>query len=409
MKRLFIFLLVLFMIGNLHAQQFRAPEINPFGLVPFPSINDIDFVDLTGDGLFDIVFNSEYSDHFLPNGGSPGNPDFSNASLSQSFFTFDNGQLIGFGGVSYPSSVFTDLDGDGDLDHLFNISSDNPALPAEFLYNLNVVDTLPANFAYFFSDENLGADFNLPLIALSSAEVFAMADLDGDGDEDILGTRIHDTTGVHTFIFYESLYSSGTNNFSGTALEDPFGLISNADGEDSFGIPVFIDPDGDGDQDLLLSLINGDWAYYENIGDRENPMFTAPILNPFGLTALPQIGFPEAIDVNGDGLQDLMVGTGNFVYYFEFDMTSSTKEIRLNSGLHAFPNPVSHQLTLQSGSEDFESIEIISAVGQRMGVFDVERTRDFTLETRQFPPGVYTAKLKLVGLEAYAVVRFVKL
>ena len=121
----FRFLLFLLTVTTMAgAQSFKPVQVNPFGinipLSPF-FINDMQFADLTQDGAFDIIFNdSDQGPFILVNDGVPGIPNFSGVAV-KSFYSFNDNQ-VGEGTFTDPTTHFFDLDGDGDLDILGNIS-----------------------------------------------------------------------------------------------------------------------------------------------------------------------------------------------------------------------------------------------------------------------------------------------
>ncbi len=82
--------------------------------------------------------------------------------------------------------------------------------------------------------------------------------------------------------------------------------------------PVFGDVDGDGDLDLLVGRLAGDFSYFANTGDAINPQFAAALANPFGLGNVGTNSFAPAFgDIDADGDLDVFVGqsTGVFSYF----------------------------------------------------------------------------------------------
>jgi hypothetical protein len=79
--------------------------------------------------------------------------------------------------------------------------------------------------------------------------------------------------------------------------------------------PAFGDLDNDGDQDMLLGNVNGDLIYFQNTGGSPaNFVFTTPAYQGIDVGAN---SMPQLIDVDRDGLTDLLIGerTGVINYY----------------------------------------------------------------------------------------------
>lgn len=202
------------------------------------------------------------------------------------------------GSYIYASLAHVDLDNDGDFDLLTN--------------------QYDGNFRYF---ENTGSSsapvYSAPLLnPFSLADIggyglLTVADLDNDGDTDIL---INQYGSGSRFKFIENIGSSNAPNFA-TEVSDPFGLTSSANVSNMQLIDI------DGDNDLDLCLMDGNFNYFENTGDIYNPSFGPIINNPYPLSHLTYQG--RFVDLDNDGDVDILGLWGSTPYYFENNGTAT--------------------------------------------------------------------------------------
>ncbi|MEC7280042.1 MAG: FG-GAP-like repeat-containing protein, partial [Candidatus Thermoplasmatota archaeon] len=204
--------------------------------------------DMDGDGDLDIVLASTYDDTiaWYENDGAA-DPSWTASDITT---TLDG-----------PWGVYVDdVDGDGDLDVVSAVAYD---------------DTI----AWF---ENDGADdpsWTTSVIATTAnnARNVHVADMDGDGDLDVVATSLDDKT----VSWYEN---DGADDPSWTAAD----IDTNSDG--AFGVYVD-DMDDDGDLDIVIgSAFDDTIAWYENDGAAD-PSWTK-----------------SAIDTSADGARNLHVG-----------------------------------------------------------------------------------------------------
>jgi hypothetical protein len=268
---------------------FATVSTNPFELEVIDFFSTPSFADLDGDGDMDLIRGASSGDFFyFENTGSSSEPAFATASTNP----------FELGDIGYRSApVFVDLDGDGDMDL---ISGENGG-----------------NFFYF---ENTGSA-SAPAFAPASTNPFGLddtgyggsapsfADLDGDGDMDLLNGR-----GYGDFVYFENTGSSSSPVFA-EASTNPFGLSRTGY---SYSTPAFADLDGDGDMDLISGDQYGNFFYFENTGSSSSPAFAVVEANPFGLSGTGYAySAPALADLDGDGDMDLLSGgrEGNFFYF----------------------------------------------------------------------------------------------
>lgn len=194
----------------------------------------------------------------------------------------------------YPS--FADMDGDGDLDLLSN-GYDQVNYGATFVYYENTGTASAPQFAAPVTNP-------FGLVNTVSYNTPTMADIDNDGDPDILTVEDY---GV--IKFFENTGSSQSPQFT-APVTNPFGLAQNPASNDVYYQATFADMDGDGDLDLIIGGIYGSLGYYENTGTPNSPQFAAPVLNPNGmqLPANLLLPKPDFADLDNDGDLDLLAG-----------------------------------------------------------------------------------------------------
>ena len=125
----------------------------------------------------------------------------------------------------------------------------------------------------------------------------ALGDLDGDGLADLVVGQFQDAVA-----WYKNSGKSGAERFvlvDSAVVRLPRG--SNA-------VPELYDIDGDGDRDLFLGDASGRIAFFRNDGSARAPHFTLVSDDYLG-RRVGRRAVPRFVDLNGDGVAELVVGT----------------------------------------------------------------------------------------------------
>lgn len=260
-------------------QALAQPVTQPFTFgisqhdLPAIQHGSADWGDFDADGDLDLLLAGS-------NAGAASTQLFVNRGLEDGVFRFD--ALSGpFHQVLYSSSSFADVDGDGDLDVLVSgsTSADWPYTASTRLYRL----ATDGSVSYL---ENHG----LPDLHSSSS---AWADLDADGDLDVVMTGVTSDDVLTTVVGY--------NNGSGT-FETHTDLLPNV----GYGDVALGDIDGDLDIDVVLSGASAS-GFATRVMRNDGGTFTD------AGTAFPPVAFSSVDlgDHDGDGDLDLVVSGGS--------------------------------------------------------------------------------------------------
>ena len=180
-----------------------------------------------------------------------------------------------FEGVAYSSVAFTDVDNDGDQDLFITGLNDANQWIAK----------LYSNQAGVFSEVS-----GTPFEGVKPGS-FAFADVDNDGDQDLLITGLNDMDQP-----FAKLYS----NLAGTFSEmsgTPFNGVNP-------GAFAFADVDNDGDQDLLITGQNDANQRIAKLYSNQAGVFSEVSGTPFEGVIYGALAFA---DVDNDGDQDLLI------------------------------------------------------------------------------------------------------
>ena len=274
------------------------------GSNPFPFSLDETFgtptlADLDNDGDLDMLSGDEAGNiAYFQNAGSPSAPNFQ--QLTDASNPFDGVNIAD--GKTAPALV--DINGDGAYDVFVGSELGG------FAYYENTGDASnPAFTAMTGADNPLdGAD-----IGNRSAPDFA--DLDGDGDYDMVSGGF-----AGTILYFQNTGSSTSPTLSQqSGAGNPFAAISIG----SLSKPALGDIDADGDYDLVIGNPDGTLLYYENTGSPTAPTFEerTGMDNPLDGFDSGTESSPAIADITSGNGVDVVVGNnaGDYYYYLNAD------------------------------------------------------------------------------------------
>lgn len=357
---------------------------------------------------------------------------------------------------TWRSSMQGDLDGDGDIDILnfqfiYDYGLEEYSCEATFYQNNG--DTENPNFEIAAQPVP-----GLPQITEDYAIIGELADIDGDGDLDILATtyNLSDYTVNNSFI--ENIGSLQAPAFDSVAQHNAFGLPTADDSEfgfisavadidndgdlditgstygyepdilicknigtadspqlsapESLGLPLggaeFIDIsikdiDGDGDLDVLGINFNyystsAEFIFFENSGTQDEANFDEAVLVSDFNTEVEDLVFHEMIDMDADGDLDMIVfDYENRSFYCKNSAISSNNNVSEPISVKVGPNPTYDFIQL-SGDFEAETIRLVDILGQPLLQWN-GNNRQLSLD--QIPSGNYVlqiiSKNQLIG------------
>lgn len=283
--------------------------------------------DKNADGLVDLLFSdlSRTNLIYLENHGSADEA----VITEQSILFPDETEMAEISFMPTPS--FVDLDDDGDEDMIVSPSYFKSENVDVCLVYENIGDT--DSYEFEFQD---GDWLTNEILDLGAGTDPTFVDYNQDGLMDIVvGTTgyFSEEGGYDARIFL--LENTGTSTAPSFELVDDDLLEMTQYGNFSYSYsPEFGDMDSDGDLDVLIGDYEGKLFYGENIAGPGAPlafteltygyMFIDSVDASGTLLSMGKNACPEIVDINQDGLPDLLIGedTGN-INYFENTGTAS--------------------------------------------------------------------------------------
>ncbi len=338
LRRLALSLGLILTVHATNAQSFAPSILDPHGLSANVQDSEFELVDIDGDGDLDMIGRTSFNGYsggggglftFQENSGTPESASFEPVSTPFGIQTIDG--LDEWYSITGNALEIADIDGDGDLDiltvdpYMYGYSYD----PYSYVYEISPL--------MFF--ENTGTT-QAPAFEVGSLNPFGLSlapigelgwvvlsiqlsDFDGDSDLDLLGSASQSSMSGNFQHFFFACENTGTaeSPVYDTPLDGPFGLTAFPDPfeeqetDGAVSSMDFVDLDGDGDQDLMVSAVEiedlygysltTNLRYYKNTGSSSAPDFsTPPLISPFGLEQVNSLAWIQFADIDADGDDD---------------------------------------------------------------------------------------------------------
>ena len=242
-----------------------------------------------------------------------------------------------------------DADNDGKKDLIFTPNATNNEPYPQTANNIHFYKntSTAGNSKYKFVESDF---LSKTMIDLGGRVYPVFTDIDSDSLIDlIVGTGPvvdKDTILPSRIVFFKN---SGSKNVPEFVLADDdflnFSMISKIN-ELNYFTPAFGDMDNDGDMDLLTGNQEGSLIYRENISSSDSGIkFGEPTFNYFDINIF-SFSAPLIIDINNDGINDILVGCGQdyhspLIYYGSvvyFQNQGNNSDPVFDSDPFSFPN-----------------------------------------------------------------------
>ena len=370
-------LILAFCTSAANAQVSFAPPAQPAGWPDTLSTYDYGFVataDIDGDGDVDLFHSGGYDSVFYyQNTGT---------TTSASFGTQVSYPFNMQGSVDeYTFLDFVDIDNDGDQDAFYG-GADSASL---IMYQENIGTAMAPDYGSRQSNPFGIAD------TVNKWVIPSFADLDNDGDFDMM--LIKSAYYDHKFYYIENTGTPSTPNFSGL-VANPFGIIPEASSLGLNADFADLDMDGDLDMMVSgydTSTYNSVFVYYENTGSVSAPSFASPVRDPFGLSTPPTEYMVHRFeDMDADGDMDIVASGvyGSLWYYENTSPVTITEPDPDFSEVQIYPNPTNRLVNINlNGSIREGMINVKNVLGKAVISKPISGRQVLDLEGH--PDGVY--------------------
>jgi len=325
------------------------------GSYSYPTLADID-----NDGDKDMFIGCDRSVGFYRNTGT---------STAPSYNLVDDSLPLNISNFNYAPAI-GDLDGDGKKDMVVGYYS---LARLKYFRNTGTV----ANPVFTLTASQMDT------MNLSQASAPCLADIDNDGDLDLLAGN---SSGRITH--YRNNGSAASFNFQ--FITNNFASVNVAnDASPSLG-----DLDGDNDLDMLVGNRLGQIAFYRNTGSISSPSFTFVTSNYAGINAF-QNSVPVIVDLNSDTDPDLILGNikGGLYYYENWDVfgiQQISSEIPQEFSLYQnYPNPFNPATTIKFNIPLLRGVSGSAGRGVSLIIYDITGKVISTLVNQPLNAGTY--------------------
>lgn len=325
------------------------------GSYSYPSFGDID-----NDGDKDLFMGCDRSVGFYRNTGT---------STVPAYTLVDDSMPLNISNFNYAPTI-GDLDGDGKKDMVLGYYS---LARLKFFKNTGTV----ANPVFTLTASQMDT------MNLSQASAPCLADIDNDGDLDLLAGN---SSGRVTYY---------RNN--GSAASFNFQFITNNYASVNVGndaSPTLGDLDGDNDLDMLVGNRLGQIAFFRNTGSVSSPSFTFVTSNYAGINAF-QNSVPVIVDLNSDTDPDLILGNikGGLYYYENWDVFGIQQigsEIPKEFSLYQnYPNPFNPATIIKFNIPLLRGVSGSAGRGVSLIIYDITGKVISTLVNQPLNAGIY--------------------
>lgn len=206
-----------------------------------------------------------------------------------------------------------DLDNDGNKDLIAAPNAPNASQNFNSVWYYHNTGTSSDVHSQFVQDDFLQDN----MIEIGEGAYPRFFDYDGDGDDDLFigNYGYYSSSGIYPskIALYKNIGTANTPSFK--LQTDDFANLYASLPTVLGRVPAFGDIDGDGDQDMLVGEATGRLYYYrKDPGPADNFVFVS---NNYAGIDVGSYATPQIVDVDRDGLPDLLVGeqSGNVNYY----------------------------------------------------------------------------------------------